>query len=324
MMRHYAGKLVPRSVSIMDKVFSHPGIKQRYFAFDDPESILGEDPDSRVSRFTRWSIELSSAAVTKALELAGVANHEVTGLVVNTCTGYLCPGISTYLIDRLGFNRGTQALDLVGSGCGGAIPNLQVSASLADESGEGVVVSVAVEICSSTFQMGDDMSLIVSNALFGDGAAAAVIRKNSKGLELVSAANYFAPEHREKIRYVYKKGELYNQLSTSLHVPVRKAVAQIVSDLLSSQNLKITDISHWALHNGGEKIISAIKSELGLSEQQLCPTRTVLEKYGNMSSPTVWFVLKEIMDKGIDAGDWLMMIAFGAGLSAHGYLLRKR
>ncbi len=324
MMRHYAEKLSPRNLEALEKVFSHPSVKQRHFAFDDAETIFTEDPDSRIARFTRWSIELSSAAISEALSLAGVAPDKVTGLVVNTCTGYLCPGISTYLIERLGLNRAVRAYDLVGSGCGGAVPNLQISASLANESEEAVVVSVSSEICSATFQMADDLGLIVSNALFSDGAAAAVLRRSPDGLEPVSSSNFLAPEHRDKIRYVYRCGELHNQLSPYLSLPVRKAVAQVVAGLLMPLNLKVGDIRHWALHTGGEKIIAAIKSELGLTEAQLGPTRSVLENYGNMSSPTVWFVLRELLDKGIDKGDWCLMIAFGAGLSAHGYLLRKR
>jgi predicted naringenin-chalcone synthase len=83
------------------------------------------------------------------------------------------------------------------------------------------------------------------------------------------------------------------------------------------------DIKHWALHTGGEKIINQVGSELGLSEQQLLPTRSVLKRFGNMSSPTVWFVMREIMDAGIDKNEWIIMVAFGAGLSAHAYLLKK-
>jgi predicted naringenin-chalcone synthase len=82
-------------------------------------------------------------------------------------------------------------------------------------------------------------------------------------------------------------------------------------------------VRHWALHTGGEKIINAVRDEAGLTEEQVAASRKVLEEYGNMSSPTVWFVLKEIEKRGVAAGDWVMMLSFGAGLSAHGFLLRK-
>jgi predicted naringenin-chalcone synthase len=87
-------------------------------------------------------------------------------------------------------------------------------------------------------------------------------------------------------------------------------------------SLRVEDVGHWALHTGGEKIINSIKGELGLSEGQLRASRSVLSNYGNMSSPTVWFVLRELMEAGMEEGDWCVMAAFGAGLSAHAFLLR--
>jgi predicted naringenin-chalcone synthase len=323
MLTRYADVLDRRWTSVMNNVFAHSAIRRRYFAFDDPEVLINEPPDSRVSRFTHWSIELSAQALLSALAQAGVSVSDITGIVVNTCTGYICPGISTYLIERLGLSRRVRAYDLVGSGCGGAIPNLQVASALLKENNQGVVVSVSVEICSATFQMGGDLSLIVSNALFGDGAAAAVLWTRPEGLAMIESAAYYAPEHREDIRYVYKDGRLHNQLSTALPRYVKTAVAHIVENLLKAGRLTMDDIRHWAFHTGGEKIIHAIQEGLGLSEEQLRATRAVLADYGNMSSPTVWFVLRQIIEEGMEYGDWCIMAAFGAGLSAHGYLLRK-
>jgi predicted naringenin-chalcone synthase len=288
----------------------------------DPAGIMDESPDQKIERFTEKSIELSSQSVTRALDLAGVGIGDVTGLVVNTCTGYICPGISTYLIERLGLSRNIRVYDLVGSGCGGAIPNLQVAESLLKTNG-GVVVSVAVEICSSVFQMGNDLSLILSNALFGDGAAAAVLMSEPAGFALVASTGRYVPEQRDAIRFVHRQGQLHNQLSTKLPDLVKKAAAGVVADLLSARGLQLGDIRHWAFHTGGEKIINAVRDEIGIPEEQLRATRTVLAEYGNMSSPTVWFVLEEILRNGISAGEWCVMVAYGAGLSAHACLLRK-
>jgi len=320
--KHYASKLNARSLGLIRATFSHPGIRKRHFAVDNPASIMDESPDQKIARFTEKSVELSSQAVTKALTQAGVNAQEVTGLVVNTCTGYICPGISTYLIERLGLRRNTRVYDLVGSGCGGAIPNLQLAESLLKSNG-GVVVSVAVEICSSVFQMGNDLSLILSNALFGDGAAAAVLTTRPAGFELVASAGRYVPEQRDAIRFVHKQGQLHNQLSTKLPDLVNKAAAGVVDDLLSAQGLQPDDIKHWAFHTGGEKIINAVRDEIGVPEEQLRATRTILSEYGNMSSPTVWFVLEELQRNGISAGEWCVMVAYGAGLSAHACLLRK-
>ncbi|MBE0427729.1 MAG: type III polyketide synthase [Nitrospirae bacterium] len=322
LLKHYADKLSKRSLTLTRKLFLHPSIMKRHFAIEDPDSFLNEDPDSRIARFTRWSIELSSQATIQVLENVGLSKDAISGLVVNTCTGYICPGIATYLIENLGLERNIRVYDLVGSGCGGAIPNLEVAESLLDSSSDRVIVSVSVEICSATFQMDDDLSLLVSNALFGDGASAAVIWNRAEGLELIASSSYYVPEDRDAIRYVYKNGQLYNHLATNLPHLVKHAVTEVVQSVLEEQSLKIEDIKHWALHTGGEKIINTIKSEIGLSEAQLRATRKVLSEYGNMSSPTVWFVMNKILNEGIEKGDWCIMIAFGAGLSAHSFLLR--
>ena len=320
---HTKHELSERSLYVMRKLFAHPSISSRSFAIDDSETIFDENPDDRIARFTKWSIALSSEAVSKALDASKVDIGDIRGLIVNTCTGYLCPGISTYLIEKLGLKREVKVYDLLGSGCGGAIPNLQLADALVRQSDGGVIVSVSVEICSATFQMADDLSLIVSNTLFGDGAAAAVLRNEPGQLEMIDSASLYIPEEREYIRYIHKNGQLYNQLSVLLHNHVKKAAAQVVSSLLSRHSLRIADIRHWALHTGGEKVINSIKDKIGLSEEQLAATRSILADYGNMSSPTVFFVLDRIKEAGMKRNDLCMMVAFGAGLSAHACLLRK-
>jgi predicted naringenin-chalcone synthase len=322
LLERYSSELSSRSRSLLHSLLSHPSIHKRSFAIEDPRSFLREDPDERIRRFTRWAVDLSAGAIQKALLKAGISTIDIGGIVVNTCTGYICPGISTYLIEKLGLERNTRVYDLAGSGCGGAIPNLEVAEALVRGVNGKVVVSVSVEICTATFQMGNDLSLLVSNALFGDGAAAAVLWSRPAGLELIASSSYYVPEDRDAIRYVHKNGQLYNQLSTRLPHLVKKAVARVVNDLLQPRSLKVEEIKHWALHTGGEKIINTVKSEIGLSEEQLRATRAVLAGHGNMSSPTVWFVLDNILCGGIAKGDFCVMVAFGAGLSAHAFLLR--
>lgn len=320
--RHFSGRLDKRSMHFVHTFFSHPSIRKRHYAIDDPVELVDEDPDRRVARFTERSIELAADAAIRALEQVNLGVKDVSGIVLNTCTGYICPGVSTYLIERLGLPRNIRAYDLVGSGCGGAIPNLQVAESLIT-SNDGVVLSVSVEICSATLQWDNDLSLILSNALFGDGAAAAVIWDRPQGWELIASASRFVPEQRETIRYVHKRGQLHNQLSLKLPDIVRKAAAGVVTDVLKEQDLTVSDIDHWALHTGGENIINAVKAEIGISDEKIRPTRTILSEFGNMSSPTVWFVMDEIQKNGVKPGDWCVMIAYGAGLSAHAYLLRR-
>jgi predicted naringenin-chalcone synthase len=104
---------------------------------------------------------------------------------------------------------------------------------------------------------------------------------------------------------------------------VNKAAASVVADVLKSRSLAVRDVKHWAVHTGGEKIINALRDEIGIPEERLQATRAVLAQYGNMSSPTVWFVLDELKQQGITPGEWCVMLAFGAGLSAHAFFFGK-
>jgi len=320
---NYDGRLRPATLKLMERVFAHPSVKSRRFAFTDPGALVDEDPDKRAERFTSWALRLSAEAARSALKKTGLEAGDISGLVVNTCTGYLCPGISTYLIEELGLSRSVKAYDLVGSGCGGAVPNLQLADALAAENPGGAVLSVSVEICSCTFQMGDDASLIVSNAIFGDGAAAAVVRARPGGFALVASASRFAPEYREDIRFVHRNGQLHNQLSARLPGLAAGTAGTLVDELLAANGLGRGDIGRWAVHPGGENVIQAVQEKLALREGDLRCTRKVLSGLGNMSSATVWFILEEMEREGLRPGELVVMLAFGAGLSAHAYLLRK-
>lgn len=319
--KHYKDRLSSRTFSVISKVFRHPSVLKRHFAIDRPETFLTENADEKMERFTRGALSLSSQAALAAMRDAGIEGNDITGIVANTCTGYICPGLSTYLVENLGLNRNILAYDLVGSGCGGAIPNLQICQALLKEERHDAILSISVEICSATYQMEDDLSLIVSNAIFGDGAAAAIVWNRPKGLALLATASLYAPEYRDDIRFVYQNGQLHNRLSQRLPKLVGRTVSALISDFLKEQGLVFDDIRHWILHNGGEKIIEAVKKELNLTEKQIQPTLAVLADYGNLSSATVWFGLEQIRGN-LKPGELCLMIAFGAGLSAHVYLLK--
>lgn len=323
--KHYKDELRPRSMDIARKVFAHPSIRTRRISVDsiaELEGLKGEHQDARMERFTRWAVELSSAAVTQAAERAGIRTDDINTLIINTCTGYLCPGIATYVLERLGLRADTRVFDLVGSGCGGAMPNLQLAERFVRSNPDEIVVSVSVEICSATFEMDNDISLILSNAIFGDGAAAAVVWGRPKGVKLLHTAAHYQPRYRDDVRYVYRNGRLHNRLSPALPKIIGEIVPPVISGLLEREGLTVDQVPHWAVHPGGAKMVEEIKEKLGLTEQQLAVTRHILEQYGNMSSPTVLFELDRILANGVRPGDHCLMVAYGAGLSVHAYLGR--
>jgi len=321
---HYAAVLQERSLGLLTQFLCHPSIKTRYIAVEEIDQmplLKTESPDDRISRFTRWSVRLAAEAGLKALDTAGIEPKSVSSLIVNTCTGYLCPGISTYLIREMGLAPDVRAFDLVGSGCGGALPNLQMGDSLVKRYG-GISLCIAVEICSATYQMGDDPSLLVSNAIFGDGAAAAVVQEAPSRLGIVAIDGAYAPEYRDEVRYVHKNGALHNRLTPKVPRLIITAVPPFIERFLADNGLTKENIDHWALHPGGDKILSGLEQALCLTPRQRAASEGVLRDFGNMSSPTALFVLERLLQNGIHCGQHCVMAAYGAGLSMHACLLR--
>jgi predicted naringenin-chalcone synthase len=320
----YSDVLTDRSMDVLEKVFSHPSILKRYLSFENElevVSLTNEDPDRRMERFTRWSTALSHQAALAALGQAGASAADIRELVVNTCTGYICPGVSTYLLEAMKLDGGVRVFDAVGSGCGGALPNIDLATHSLHANPDGIVLSIAVEVCTATYQMDNDMSLLISNAIFGDGAAAAVLWTRPEGLRVIDSAGCIDTSFREDVRYVYKQGKLHNKLSVQLPKVVRAVVPPLIDKLLARNGLTRGDIQHWAIHPGGDRMVAALEESLELTEEQMAPTRQVLEEYGNMSSPTVLFILKNLMERGIQPGEKVLMTAYGAGMSAYACLL---
>jgi predicted naringenin-chalcone synthase len=321
---YYKEELRPRSLDVLHQIVKHPSIKKRHIAVGFPEDLpqlKNEDPDVRIERFTRWAKLLSTEAIRTALNKRNLSVKDVDALFVNTCTGYICPGLSTYLIEDLGFSKNIQAFDLVGSGCGGALPNLQLSSQYCISNRGKIALSVSVEICSATYQMSNDMSLIVSNAIFADGAAAAVVWDKPRGMRLLASDQCFLPEYRDDIRYKYKGGQLHNSLSQRLPAIVGQNVKTFVKSFLDKNDLNIEDISYYVIHSGGDKVLNACAESLGLSDDKMEFARNILQEYGNMSSPTVLFELEQVESK-IKKDETCLMLGFGAGLSVYGWLLR--
>jgi len=331
-------QITPASMRLLRKLASHPSIEARHFAVDNPAELVHETLDERVQRFTKWSSRLAVEAIRKALEDSGFRQSDIKALVINTCTGYICPGITSYVLEQMNLPSTTFCYDLVGSGCGGAVPNLQFADKLARQTDDGIVVSVSVEISTAAIRMGDDPSLLVSNTIFADGAAAVVIAKESvqptihpQGTEQSAAKPTFSlrasktlilPAKRESIRFVHKDGQLYNQLAVDLPDTIGDTAALIIDEFLGEQQLSRSDIDHWAIHPGGAKVVNRVQQSLALSDETLQPTRDILRECGNMSSPTVLFILEKILaTRSVQSGQKIILLAFGAGLSAHAYLL---
>ena len=174
-------RLTTRSRAILKKVLAGKnGIASRHLALDPLTEAFDISPDALHARFTRHAPALAEEAARHALAEAGTSVNQIDAILISTCTGYLCPGLTSYVSERLGLRGDVMALDLVGQGCGAALPNLRAAAGLLRSGQAERVLSVCVEVCSAAFFLDDDPGVLISACLFGDGAAAAVLRKTPR------------------------------------------------------------------------------------------------------------------------------------------------
>jgi len=297
-------------------------IRGRYFGLERREQAGENSPDQCLARFQKHGRAVAGKAARAALAAAGIQAEHLGGVVVNTCTGYLCPGLSSYLAEDLGLPVGVRAVDLMGMGCAAALPNLETAAGLLRNGLDGPVLSVAVEICSATVIVDSDPGVIVSNCIFGDGAAAAVLDRDGPGLlRIREFGSVLLPQHREQLRYRTVDGRLRNVLGRRVPILAAHGAQRVLQGLLERRGLRQADLGWWAVHPGGTSVLDKVGERLGLNGE-LRFSREVFAEYGNMSSPTVLFVLRRILDAaGPVRGERGVLLTFGAGFSVCGALV---
>jgi len=315
----------PEALRLLHTFFHNRSIGFRHLAMDNLTDALETSQDALIERFQRFAIPMATEAAERALYAAGVTPADVDTLIVNTCTGYLCPGLTSYVAEQLDLRKDIWPFDLMGMGCGGAIPNLSTASNYLSANPNRTVLSIAVEVCSATIFFNESPDILVSNAIFGDGAAAVVLtnRRPGAGIELLDTASGLFPEGRGHLHYRWEEDRLRNVLSARVPVVGARYAKQVVDDLLSRHDLDYADISHWIVHPGGEKVLDAFERTTGVSPAALTASRRVLYEYGNMSSASVLFALQETLrNHSPAAGDLGILCSFGAGFTAFAGLIR--
>lgn len=309
-------RLKKRSMLILHTILKGDhGIAKRHFAMPEIENVFDRSSDQLNAAFRSEAPRLAGRALTAALERAGIRAADLDALLICTCTGYLCPGVSSYVAEQLGLRPNAFLQDLVGLGCGAAIPTLRAASHILAAQPGATVACVAVEICSAAFYLDDDPGVIISACLFSDGAAATIWRAtppagSSHPLRAFEFNTAHIPENRDKLRFEQRDGKLRNLL----HRSVPDLAAGAVQSLWSQRSER--PVTRVVAHSGGRDVLEAIAPVV--APHSLEASTRVLRDRGNMSSPSVLFALEETLRDGPPngAGDfWL--VSFGAGFSVH-------
>ncbi|MEK7376667.1 MAG: hypothetical protein AABZ57_05845, partial [Candidatus Margulisiibacteriota bacterium] len=247
-------KLSPMEKKFYKKFMLNEGIEKRYLALDDIKDIFCEDQDLIIARYSQAAAKLSSMSSQRAVNKAGIGKERIGCVVTASCTGYLCPGLSSYIIEKTGLRPDVSVFDLQGMGCGAALPALSAGAGyLASSRDNSCALITCTEICSAAVYWDSDPGLILSNSIFADGSASVVLSpdQDAAGLDIIDYCVINLPQAREALRFKIDKGKLRNVLSKEVPQIVSKAVKAVVGALLEKNSLRKEEVKYWAIHSGG-------------------------------------------------------------------------
>ncbi|MBL7873197.1 MAG: type III polyketide synthase [Cyclobacteriaceae bacterium] len=321
-------------------IFRASGIETRYSVIDDYgkkdefkfySNGLNLEPlpttKERLELFREKSLSLSLQAISDCL--AKVSSNEskaLTHLIVVSCTGLYAPGLDIDLVKSLNLSSNIQRLCINFMGCYAAFNAIKIANAYCESDPNAKVLVVCTELCSIHFQKECSDDNLLANALFADGSAALLIESSPrKGVNLKPVSFFcdLAPEGAQDMAWTV--GDLGFEMRLSAYVPevIKRGIASLTKKLLAQISNQLSDISYYAIHPGGKKILEVIEQELGLTKKDNQASYEILKKFGNMSSPTVLFVLNEISKNlnGVDSGKKILSFAFGPGLTLESLVL---
>ncbi len=308
------------SVLLQEEVDGDAGSAQSFFAPAAGPLDCGPGTRSRLDRYAVDAPLLAAEAATEALANAGIEPSRVTHIITVSCTGFMAPGLDTALIKTLGLSRQAQRTHIGFMGCHGAINGLRVAKAFADADPTARVLVVAVELCSLHFHYGSHPEQMVANALFADGAAAMVIGPGSTDLpRLAGFGSCIVPDSEDAM--TWRIGDHGFEMTLSARVPdlLRTHLRGWIDPWLHQNGLSREAVQGWAIHPGGPRIVGTVEEVLELPKGSTDASRSVLADHGNMSSPTVLFILGELKRRGVPRPH--VALGFGPGLVAEGMVV---
>jgi alkylresorcinol/alkylpyrone synthase len=296
-------------------IFENAGIRRRYSCvpiewYSEPHGWA-----DRTAIYVENAVSLLATVTLKCLRDADLSREDIDAIVVVSTTGIATPSLDALLVERLQLRRDIRRLPIFGLGCAGGVTGLARAADLATAMPGSNVLFLVVELCALTFRRDDvDKSNLVATALFGDGAAGAIVSCNGDGPRVTASGEYTWPTSLDIMGWDVKEDGLKARFARSIPSLVQNDMAEIVTTFLERHDLKLRDIDRFACHPGGAKVLDALEAAFGLGAGALVESRDVLRDYGNMSAATAIFVLASM--------DWrkkaqrTLVSALGPGFSA--------
>lgn len=317
-----AGVRTRHSVVLLSSTNGEPAT-QSFFPMAVSRDDRGPTTGERMRRYEADALDLSASAGQSALENAALPASAISHLVTVSCSGFSAPGVDIGLIERLGLPDGVSRTNIGFMGCHGALNALRVAAALATADPEARVLICCTELCTLHQQYTSHAEQIVANALFGDGAAAVVgsaPRSSESAWQVVQQRSVVLPGTAHLMSW--RIGDHGFEMSLSPQVPdvIRAELRPWLAGWLAEHHLSIGDVASWAVHPGGPRILTATADALEIDRGCLAPSEQVLADYGNMSSPTILFLLDRFRRESAPLP--CIALAFGPGLTIEAALIR--
>jgi alkylresorcinol/alkylpyrone synthase len=302
-------------------VFDNAGIATRHIVAPQDWYLQDHGWHDRNALYLEASDELFVEAASAAIEKAGLSPSAIDGVVTVSTTGIATPSLEARAGPRIGLRRNVRRVPVFGLGCAGGVNGLAATARFAAAEPGTNWLFVTIETCSISIRLdGDDPAAIVATALFGDGAAAAVVSAGEHSIaRIAGSAEKQWPDTLRIMGWDVEDPGLSVVFDRAIPPFIEQHLAEAVDELCAEIGIKRADIDRFCCHPGGVKVIDAIETALDLNQGELNLEREVLRDYGNMSAPTVMFVLERLLKQGLPKR--VMMTAFGPGFTCAGLLL---
>jgi alkylresorcinol/alkylpyrone synthase len=320
-----------RDVERLLPVFDHAGIETRHISMPPAWFLSPHTFAEKNNRYIEESTRLGSEVLRKCSEQSGIGLGEITHLIYVSTTGLATPSIDSRLLNVLGLSPNIVRTPVWGLGCAGGAAGLALAHRLAKGDPEAVIALVCVELCSLTFHFEDfSKSNVIATALFGDGAAGVLVvgddrakRLTHAGPSVLAVGTTTWPDSLDVMGWNFDAVGMQVVFSQSIPQVVREKVHDNTVAFLSTSGHSFEDVAHWIVHPGGTKVMEAYEAALPLPPCALTHARESLREFGNMSSPTVLFVLDRLLRKGKPRpGELGLLTALGPGFSSENLLLQ--
>lgn len=325
-MRRIDLALGPRSREIVRllPMFGNTGIVRRYSCVPIEWYERLHDWPERNAIYLESALDLLERATREALSRAGREPEEIAAIVAVSTTGIATPSLDALLMERMGLRRTIQRLPIFGLGCAGGVIGLTRAATMASALAPRLVLFLVVELCALSFRRDDfSKSNIVATALFGDGAAAALLSCEGDGPCVVAGGEYTWPESLDIMGWDVTTDGLKAIFSRDIPGLVTTQLHEVAVEFLAEHGLRLPDIDAFICHPGGAKVLDALETAFELEPGSLVDSRTILRDYGNMSAATAMFVLERAMNGKPAGWNRAMVTALGPGFTA-GFTLIER